>query len=191
MNEASFPPNENSTMPCLMEAWQLHHSPLSHWLKSQTHDDSLAQDILHEVFIRAMAQRKAFCKIKNSKAWLFKVASNLLIDHTRKQKNLSLVEIQETDEAHSPVADKDVVDKLAHCLPRVLTELSSPDSDIIQACDINGMSQCEYASRHGLTLSATKSRLLRARIKLKQQLSISCQVKLDENHNVCCYTPRK
>jgi len=184
-------PNENSTVPCLLKAWHQHQSPLSLWLKSQTHDDSLAQDILHDVFIRAMAQQKAFCKIENSKAWLFKVASNLLIDYARKQKNLSLVETQELDGSESPTTDKDVIDKLAHCLPRVLNELAPQDSRLLKDCDINGMSQQEFATRHGLTLSATKSRLLRARLKLKQQLSSSCQVKLDENQNVCCYTPRK
>ncbi|ABV37793.1 sigma-24 (FecI-like) [Shewanella sediminis HAW-EB3] len=196
MKEPNLTPNENNTMPCLMEAWLQHQSPLSFWLKSQTRDDSLAQDILHDVFIRAMDQKQAFCDIRNTKAWLFRVAGNLLVDHARKQQVLPMVEDVELKESESYltdkyVIDKDVVDKLANCLPRVLNELPPQDCEIIEACDIHGMPQGEYATRHGLTLSATKSRLLRARLKLKQQLSNSCQVKLDENQNVCCYTPRK
>ncbi len=174
-----------------MEAWLEHQSPLSLWLKSQTHDDSLAQDLLHDVFIRAMNQKKAFCDVRNTKAWLFKVARNLVIDHARKQQAHPMVEEVAFEEPKSPAIDKDVIDKLAHCLPRVLNELTPQDSDLLKGCDINGMSQQEYATRHGLSLSATKSRLLRARLKLKQQLSNSCQVKLDENNKVCCYTPRK
>lgn len=183
--------HENSTQPCLMEAWLQHQSPLSLWLKSQTRDDSLAQDLLHDVFIRAMDQKQAFCEIRNTKAWLFRVAGNLMIDHARKQQALPMVEEVAFEEPKFPLIDKDVVDKLAHCLPRVLNELAPQDSKLLKECDINGMTQQEFATRHGLTLSATKSRLLRARLKLKQQLSNSCQVKLDENQNVCCYTPRK
>jgi len=178
-------------MPCLLEAWLQHQSPLSLWLTSQTHDDALVQDLLQDVFIRAMDQKQAFCDIRNTKAWLFKVAGNLVIDHARKQKTLSMVEDVELEASEYHLSDKDVIDKLAHCLPRVLNELTPQDSDLLKGCDINGMSQQEYATRHGLTLSATKSRLLRARLKLKQQLSHSCQVKLDDNQNVCCYTPRK
>lgn len=182
---------ENSTMPCLMEAWIQYQSPLSLWLKSQTHDDSLAQDLLHDVFIRAMDQKQAFCDIQNTKAWLFRVAGNLVIDHARKQQAHPVVEGVALEEPEFAVIDNDVIDKLAHCLPRVLNELSPQDSQLLKDCDINGMSQREFATRHGLSLPATKSRLLRARLKLKQQLSHSCQVKLDENQNVCCYTPRK
>lgn len=179
-----------------MEAWLQHQSPLSLWLKSQTRDDSLAQDILHDVFIRAMDQKQAFCDIRNTKAWLFRVARNLVIDHARKQQAPPMINELGLKEPEyylidKNVLDKDVIDKLAQCLPRVLNELAPQDSKLLKDCDINGMSQQEFATRHGLTLSATKSRLLRARLKLKQQLSNSCQVKLDENRHVCCYTPRK
>jgi len=109
-----------------------------------------------------------------------------VIDHARKPTPLPL---------HSDIEQEQpeyaAVDGLASCLPRVLTELKPQDSELIKVCDIQGMSQQEYATQHGLTLAATKSRLLRARSKLKDQLSVSCQVKLDENQQVCCFTPRK
>lgn len=168
-----------------MEAWQQNENQLILWLKAQTHDDSLAQDLLHEVFIRAMNQQQAFCDIANTKAWLFRVAGNLMIDQARKRTPLKLEDDIEQEE---PVDA--AVDSLANCLPRVLNELPPQDSDLIRACDIHGMTQQQYATRHDLTLSAVKSRLLRARKKLRQQLTLSCQVKLDENNKVCCFTPR-
>ena len=36
---------------------------------------------------------------------------------------------------------------------------------------------------------AAKSRLLRARDRLRQQLSLDCQVRLDSSGRVCCFTP--
>jgi RNA polymerase sigma-70 factor (ECF subfamily) len=55
------------------------------------------------------------------------------------------------------------VDTLTACLPRVLSELAGADRDAIIACDLQGMSQADFATSQGLSLSAAKSRLQRAR----------------------------
>jgi len=179
----------HNARPCLMQAWHQHENQLAHWLQTQTRDEPLAQDLLHEVFIRAMHQDKRFCDIANTKAWLFRVAKNLLIDLSRKHTpspapTPTLYDIEQIE------ADYTTVDKLTNCLPRVLKELNPADSELLIACDIQGMTQQQYATQHGLSLPAVKSRLLRARKKLRQQLTVSCQVKLDENMKVCCFTPR-
>ena len=83
-----------------------------------------------------------------------------------------------------------MVDQLTACLPRVLTELDSADRDILTRCDIEGMTQQAYANQQGLSLPAVKSRLLRARVRLKNHLPTACAVRLDDQGQVCCYTPR-
>ncbi len=84
-----------------------------------------------------------------------------------------------------------VVDDLTQCLPRVLSELSANDSDIIRRCDIEGMPLQTYATGHQLSLSATKSRIQRARKRLRDGLLQSCKVVLDNQGQVCCFTPRE
>ena len=175
-----------SARPCLMSAWSEHAQPLSHWLKAKSHDEALAEDLLQEVFIRAMLKDTEFCEIDNPRAWLYRVANNLLIDHSRK-KRLDPLEQDIEQESNSEAA----IDTLTQCLNRVLTELPEQDSQVLKACDIQGITQQEYANRHGLTLPAVKSRLLRARGKLKKQLMAACKVKLDANQHVCCFTPRE
>lgn len=170
-----------------MQAWEQHEHQLVHWLQAQTRDEPLTQDLLHEVFIRAMHQDKNFCDIGNTKAWLFRVARNLIIDQTRKRTPLPIPSL---DDIEQQEPDGITVDSLANCLPRVLKELDPKDSELLKACDIQGMTQQQYAAQQGLSLSAVKSRLLRARTKLRQQLTVSCQVKLDEDKKVCCFTPR-
>ena len=54
-----------SARPCLMSAWSEHAQPLSHWLKAKSHDETLAEDLLQEVFIRAMLKDTEFCEIDN------------------------------------------------------------------------------------------------------------------------------
>jgi RNA polymerase sigma-70 factor (ECF subfamily) len=61
---------------------------------------------------------------------------------------------------------------------------------VITLCDIDGLTQAEYARLKGLTPAGAKSRIQRARKRLKQQLKKACQVRYDETGRVCCFTPR-
>ena len=64
------------------------------------------------------------------------------------------------------------------------------DREAILLCDIEGMTQAEYATRLGISLPGAKSRVQRARQRLKARLSEACRVRYDERGNVCCFTPR-
>jgi RNA polymerase sigma-70 factor (ECF subfamily) len=175
-------------MPCLLETWHLSESLLFHWLIKQCHDEDMAFDLLQETFLRALLQENAFCDIDNRRAWLFRVAVNLLNDQWRMKAKVNFDDqvftyISVESEQLTPI------DSLAQCLPKVLLRINSADKLIIEACDLNGMSQQEFAQKNGLTLSATKSRIQRARNKLKQTLKTQCQIRFDEQQRVCCFIP--
>ena len=76
------------------------------------------------------------------------------------------------------------MDNLTGCLPRVLAELDAQDRDAITMCDLQGRVQADYAKARGLSLSAAKSRIQRARRRMKQHMTIACQVSLDEAGHV-------
>lgn len=176
-----------NAFPCAMRAWSKYEQPLMQWLFTQTNDKPLIQDIVQEVFIKVMQQQESFCAVNNSKAWMFRVAKNLLIDHRRKGVSQP---IDFDIEQQEPILE--AVDLLAlSCLPRVVSELEKQDREIIVSCDLEGMSQETFANIHALTLPATKSRIRRARAKLKKQIERSCQVKLDDKQQVCCFTSRE
>ena len=63
---------------------------------------------------------------------------------------------------------------------RVLSELTAEDRDIIEQCDLEGVKQKDYAVAHDLSLAAVKSRLLRAREKMRARMSTACQLRFDE-----------
>ncbi|WP_260294659.1 RNA polymerase sigma factor SigZ [Sedimenticola hydrogenitrophicus] len=174
-------------MNCIITAWANHESELRNYLRRQMHDTALAEDLLQETFLKALAQGSRFCQLENSRAWLFRVAKNRLIDYRRTHKRL--VEIPD-DLAEPSPAEPPVVDDLTQCLPRVLKELSAQDSEVITLCDIEGITQAEYATLKGLTPAGAKSRIQRARKRLKQQLKQACQVRYDESGKVCGFTPR-
>ena len=82
------------------------------------------------------------------------------------------------------------VDALSQCLPRVLSELGADDRLAITFCDIDGGSQQALAERLGISLSGAKSRIQRARQRLKQKMEKGCQVRFDETGAISSFTPR-
>ncbi|HHG0982214.1 TPA: RNA polymerase subunit sigma-70, partial [Klebsiella pneumoniae] len=53
--------------------------------------------------------------------------------------------------------------------------------------DLNRRPQQRLADELGITLTAFKSRLLRARKHLKKTMTELCQVEVDDASSVCCH----
>lgn len=173
-------------MNCLMTAWHRHEAELRGWLRGRLPDRLDADDLLQEIFLKALRQDGKFCAIENVRAWLFEVARNAMADRLRLKRD----EIELPEELTAESDEPDAVDSLAVCLPRALAEMSEEDRDALTLCDLENMNQAEYASLRNLTLPAAKSRVQRARKRLRAHLTGVCQVRFDETGKVCCFVPR-
>ena len=142
---------------CILNAWGEHESELRGYLSRRLTDRHLADDLLQEVFIKALRQGQAFCRLENPRAWLFQVARNTLVDQQRRGKGAVRLptELMGESEELRPV------DALSECLERVLAELPADDREILRRCDIEGLKQQDFAVARGLmSLAAVKSRIL-------------------------------
>jgi RNA polymerase sigma-70 factor (ECF subfamily) len=173
-------------MNCLSTAWTAFEPELRGWLRHRLGNAAQADDLLQDLFLKALRQGERFCAIDNARAWLFEVARNLLADQLRVARDM--VELPEDLAATGD--ETDTVDTLTTCLPRVLSELSADDREAITLCDLQGMAQAEFAKAKGLSLSAAKSRVQRARVRLRARMSQVCQVQLDESGRVSDFVPR-
>lgn len=169
---------------CVLKAWHDHQTELRHFLLAQMHDPSRADDVLQDVFFKAMGEGKAFCELQNPRAWLFRVARNALTDSHRLGKHW--VPVPENLSA-DPAADREPVDELDRCISAALPDLAESDREILQACDLGPMSQEAYAQSRGLSLPASKARIRRARERLRAALARRCDVTWDSNGQVCCH----
>ncbi|MBU1395994.1 MAG: sigma-70 family RNA polymerase sigma factor [Gammaproteobacteria bacterium] len=173
-------------MNCLLSAWDSHESELRAWLRGRLGNPHDAEDMLQDLFLKSMRQDKQFCEIANARAWLFEVARNALADRLRLKKD----QVELPDDLAAEHEETPAVESLAACLPRALSELSEEDRDAITRCDLEGMSQEDYARLKGITLPGAKSRVQRARKRLREHLNDACQVKLNAAGKVCCFVPR-
>lgn len=173
-------------MNCLSAAWTTHEPELRGWLRHRLGDVAHADDVLQDLFLKALRQGERFCSVKNARAWLFEVARNTLADHLRVARNT----VELPDDLVAPTEQTDTVDTLTACLPRVLSELSAEDREAITLCDLQGLAQADYARQKDLSLSAAKSRIQRARKRLRDRMTLACQVQIDATGRVCDFVPR-
>lgn len=178
-------PPQSTSFACVLNAWEQHEVELRRYLLHHVMDVHLADDLVQEVFLKAIRQGKGFCGLENRRAWLFQVARNALIDTLR----LSKPSLPLPDDLAQEEAELAPIDALAECMPRVLAALAPDDSEILRQCDLEGMKQQAYADAHGLSLAAAKSRLLRARQRMRDWMVQNCNVRFDDSGAVCCHAP--
>jgi len=172
---------------CVAVAWEQYEQDVVSYLSQQLNSDDLVQDILQETFLKAMRAGQQSCELDHPKAWLLKVAHNILSNYFRSQKKD--IELDE-EMIDSPAAVRLPVDELDQCIARNLPSLSDEDRDILEYCTLNGTRQKDYAQLHSLSVDAVKSRLKRAKQRLREQLVQQCQVNYDEQNKVCCHKPK-
>ena len=172
---------------CHDRAWQQHQREIQGFLEHRAGSVAEADDLLQEVFLKVLLQGRAFCELDNPRAWLFRVARNLIIDRRRLTATREPLQPLPDDLSAPPAAQIEPVDLLTHCLPSVLSRLSAKDREAIALCDLQGVTMSDYARQLGLSLPAAKSRLQRARLRLRSRLAKSCRVSYDGAGKLCCF----
>lgn len=177
-----------SSFDCVLRAWQAHEAELQGFLQRHAADADSAQDLLQDVFVKALRQGRGFCELDNPRAWLFQVARNALIDAARTRHPATALGDELSAELAAPAGDeRDPVDELDACIARNLPRLGDAERDILQHCDLDGQTVRAYAEARGLGLAAAKARLLRARKRLRDSLVENCGVRFDSSGSVCCH----
>jgi RNA polymerase sigma-70 factor (ECF subfamily) len=185
--EASLPPVR---FACVTAAWHAHEAELRGYLRHRMSDSDTADDLLQDVFVKAMRQGRGFCALDNPRAWLFQVARNALVDRLRVTHPHEPLTDELADTIALDAQPPDPVDALADCLTRTLGELSADDAAILRACDLEGRTQRAFAQANGLSLPAVKSRLQRARQRLRERMSQACQLRFEADGSVASHVPR-
>jgi RNA polymerase sigma-70 factor (ECF subfamily) len=189
-SSTATPPGRSGEFACIAAAWRDHEPELRGFLRHRVSDEQAAADVLQDVFVKAMRQGQGFCTLDNPRAWLFQVARNTLVDRARTAHPTEPL-ADDADACATPAPEPVApVDALADCLARTLAELPAGDADIVRACDLEGRTLRAYAETQGLSLPAAKSRLLRARERLRQRMTTACRVDFEPDGRVAGHVPR-
>jgi RNA polymerase sigma-70 factor (ECF subfamily) len=145
-------------------------------------DEDAAADATQEAFLSAFRAIKSF-RGGSFKAWLMRTVTNACYDELRRQKRRPTTPLEpETDdgeEMETPrwLADPSMspeeeaeADDLEHAIQHCLDELPLEFRTVVVMTDIQGMDYKEAASAVRVPLGTIKSRLTRARLRLRECL---------------------
>jgi RNA polymerase sigma-70 factor (ECF subfamily) len=141
-----------------------------------------AEDSMQEAFLKAFEHLGSFEGNSRFYTWLVRIAVNQALMKLRKRRPnvVSLDEDVDTGEDMVPrevedwgptPADRYAQTQLSEILTKAINELDPPFRIVFQLRDIEELSTEETADTLGLSVPAVKSRLLRARLKLRQSLN--------------------
>ncbi len=146
-------------------------------------DTQDAEDVLQETFIKALRSLPSFEGRSSLSTWLYRIAVNEALMLVRKRKPDPLSIESENEDQEGAAEPIEIVDWC--CLPEgdllsaearrfldhAIQQLSPALRAVFVLRDIEGFSVKETAETLGVTEVAVKTRLLRARLKLREELS--------------------
>ncbi|MHB8526272.1 MAG: RNA polymerase sigma factor [Candidatus Acidiferrales bacterium] len=149
------------------------------WNITQNRPD--AEDVVQDAFLKAFEHLGSFQGNSRFYTWLVRIAVNQALMKLRKRRHreISLDEPLETEESFMPREIEDwgptpeerfEQTELSKILTAAIADLDFRLRAVFQLRDVEGFSTEQTAETLGLTIAATKTRLLRARLKLRDKL---------------------
>lgn len=140
-----------------------------------------ADDVVQSVMVKLL-ERRAEIDADSVRAWLFTVTRNAVAEYYRQHRPSvdldSFGDVPETDDVDP--ADR-TIGNLSDCLDPMLRMLSESDADLLRRIDLQGEAQTGLAASLGIPLSTLKSRVQRARTKLRSAFDQCCAIDLGRN----------
>jgi RNA polymerase sigma-70 factor (ECF subfamily) len=147
------------------------------FIRRRVRSDAEADDVLQDVLAK-LVERGAEVSEGSLHAWLWTVARRAVIDRARASRTRE--ELSEDIEAHAAQApDESALRELAACTAPMLATLERDDRELLERVDLAGESQADLARALGLSNSGLKSRVQRARTRLREQFERCCVIQRD------------
>jgi len=162
------------------ELWERHSKKAVNMAYRVTKNTADAEDVAQEAWMNAYARLKTFDGRATFSTWLTRIVINSALVTLRRKRTrpgTSMEVLEGETWKHCEVADpansiEEVFTRYerAELLRRAISRLAPSLRTIVEIHQANDSSVQETADLAGISLSATKSRLLRARTKLRSAL---------------------
>jgi RNA polymerase sigma-70 factor (ECF subfamily) len=166
------------------EIYNQFHRELENFILKKVKDKVIAKDILQDVFVKIHLHLHAIKDQTKLTSWIYQLTRNTIYDYYRK-----LEVVAEEKEIPQEVPDISIHDEqgLEKCVLPFINQLPSKYKEALVFTDIKGMSQIQMAEQLQITYSSAKSRVQRARQKLKVLFTDCCLIQSDVYGNIISY----
>jgi RNA polymerase sigma-70 factor (ECF subfamily) len=142
-----------------------------------------AEDVLQETFMKAYEHLDQFQGNSKFYTWIVRIAVNQALMKLRRRKTDKSVSLDETIDTGEDTMVREIAawdedpeqrfsrDELGGILDTAVQSLEPPYRSVFVLRDVDELSTEETAEALGLSVPAVKSRLLRARLQLREKLT--------------------
>jgi RNA polymerase sigma-70 factor (ECF subfamily) len=159
--------------------WAEFTEQLRGFIAWRVQDENEVEDILQDVFLKIHAKLPQLRNQDRLHAWVYQITRNAITDYYRRQGKTPDTASQELEDLAEEVTPSEVQAEVASWLQPMMTELPEKYRLALLLTDIQGLTQQQLADQLDLSLSGAKSRVQRAREKLKDVLLGCCHLEFD------------
>lgn len=160
-------------------------------------DEDLAEDVTQNTFLAAYRGLPRF-RNGSFRGWLYRIATNACYDELRWQKKYPQLSLEYEDDAEEiPMPHYDFPGanllpeqeyerrELEQVIQKALDQLDADQRTVVTLVDLQDFDYQEAAQILGVPLGTVKSRLARARVRLRYLLSSVDDIKLSKQKTSC------
>ena len=138
-------------------------------------DIDVAKDVVHSAFINLLEAGVTFSSESSSKAYLYKVVTNICLDLKRhekiKQKHVEFFQKQGTNTDTGNENLMAELKELQNDINKAIAELPDQMRKVFELSRNEGLKYTEIARQLGISIKTVETQMSRALVKLKQKLA--------------------
>lgn len=172
--------------------WNTFNKDLYRYILSRVKDKDVSKDILQDTFIKIQKNISTLKDEKSLKFWIYKITYNSIIDYFRtlNHDRNDLKEIYDENGNTDKTEKEDKTSELAECIVPFINKLPDKYKEALTLTEFKNYSQLELAEHLGISYSGAKSRVQRAKLKLKEIFEECCNISYDKYGNIIDYKSR-
>ena len=166
------------------------------YIKSKVSDPAIAEDLTQETFVKVGRALAKGATPEHFRGWLYQIARNTIIDFLVESRRFVPLEDstlnREASNSEAPDPDDGEFRKnLFSYTLNVIDTFPVEDREALVLTEIDGLSREELAAELKISLTAAKSRVHRARAKLRKAIEKCCRLVTDPYGRVIDWQNRR
>jgi len=167
-----------------VDIWTDLHQELNSFILSKVKDVEITNDILQDIFLKIQMNIHTLNDSSKLTSWVYQITRNTVTDYFRKA--ISSIQIDNIDIADKEY-DEPLYQSLSNCINSKISLLPDKYRQAILLTTFESYSQMALSKELGISYSGAKTRVQRAREKLKE-LIIDCKnLDIDDKGNLISY----